>query len=145
MRRWEALQKRQQEVEAARARKAQAEAEAKYAQMVSAAMRYADEGHNRDVLFGVLLGRDCDAGMAQRIADSVWALQQARRAAQASEAAEAGEAAAVNATTSSDPSDAETASQAHQPTSAKQEKSAHEARTGGLFDSLWQGFFGVRS
>ena len=144
MRRWEALQRRHQEVEAALARKAQAEAEAKYAQMVSVAMRYADEGHNRDVLFGVLLGRECDADMAQRIADSVWALQQARQAAQANEAA------ADDATSPSDSTDAQTVSQARQPAASKQDakqhdKAAHEARAAGLFDSLWQGFFGIRS
>ncbi|TXC86807.1 J domain-containing protein [Paraburkholderia azotifigens] len=133
MRRWEALQKRQQEVEAARARKAKAEAEAKYSQMVGVAMRYADEGHNRDVLFGVMLGRECDADMAQRIADSVWALQQARRAAQASESAEA-----------ADAIDQEPPSQT-QPAAAKQDKPSHDARAAGVFDSLWQGFFGVRS
>ncbi|HWT38108.1 MAG TPA: J domain-containing protein [Paraburkholderia sp.] len=137
MRRWEALQKRQQEVEAARARMAKAEAEAKYSQMVGVAMRYADEGHNRDVLFGVLLGRECDADMAQRIADSVWALQQARRAAQASEPADAG------VTVPSEAIDSETPSQT-QTTAAKQDRPSHEARAAGLFDSLWQGFFGVR-
>jgi len=120
MRRWDALQRRQQEVEAARARKAQAAAEAKYSQMVGVAMRFADEGHNRDVLFGVLLGRDCDADTAQRIADSVWALQESRRA-EEERPPHAG------------------------PAAAKHDKPSHEPRPAGLFDSLWQGFFGVRS
>ncbi|CAD6557574.1 J domain-containing protein [Paraburkholderia sabiae] len=141
MRRWEALRKRQQEVEAARTRKAKAEAEAKYTQMVGVAMRYADEGHNRDVLFGVLLGRECDADMAQRIADSVWALQQARRASQASEP---GEAADVDVAASSEAADQASPAQS-QTTAAKQDKPSHDARAAGLFDSLWQGFFGVRS
>jgi len=125
MRRWEALQKRHQEVEAAIARKAQAEAEAKYTQMVGVAMRFADEGHNRDVLFGVLLGRDCDTETAQRVADSVWALQESRRAAQATEDVASESVPDVDA--------------------AKPERPVQEARTPGVFDSLWQGFFGVRS
>ncbi|MBN3759017.1 J domain-containing protein [Paraburkholderia sp. Tr-20389] len=141
MRRWDALQKRQQEVEAARARKAKAEAEAKYSQMVGVAMRYADEGHNRDVLFGVLLGRECDADMAQRIADSVWALQQARQAAHTGESADHADA---DVASSSEASDHETPSPT-QPSTAKQDKPVHDARAAGLFDSLWQGFFGVRS
>ncbi len=36
--------------------------------MVSLAMRFADEGHNRDVVFGVLLGRQCELGRAAQIA-----------------------------------------------------------------------------
>ena len=136
MRRWEALQKRPQEVEAAIARKAQAEAEAKYTQMVGVAMRFADEGHNRDVLFGVLLGRDCDTETAQRIADSVWALHESRRAAQAAEDAQPA--------ASSEPAPEQDSTPA-QSAQAKPEKPAQEARTGGVFDSLWSGFFGVRS
>ena len=117
---------------------AQAAAEAKYSQMVGLAMRFADEGHNRDVLFGVLLGRDCDADTAQRIADSVWALQESRRAAQAVEAAGMADA--------SDKADAEEARPPHaEPAAAKHDKPSHEPRPAGLFDSLWQGFFGVRS
>ncbi|WP_109482563.1 DnaJ domain-containing protein [Paraburkholderia sp. C35] len=138
MRRWDALEKRQREVEAARARMAQAAAEAKYTEMVGVAMRYADEGHNRDVLFGVLLGRECDAGMAQRIADSVSALQASRRAAQAAESAPAPDA----STAGPEKDDAASPTQSAQ---TKHDKPADEPRNGGLFDSLWQGFFGVRS
>jgi curved DNA-binding protein CbpA len=147
MRRWEALQKRQQEVEAAMARKAQAEAEAKYAQMVGVAMRHAEEGYNRDVLFGVLLGRDCDADTAQRIADSVWALHESRRAAAENESVEAA------ATTDASPvakaesasSDSPAASDSPAPAQPRSAEAKHEPRAAGLFDSLWQGFFGVRS
>lgn len=148
MRQYEALERRQREVEAARARKAKAEAEAKYTQMVGVAMRYADEGHNRDVLFGVLLGRDCDADVAQRIADSVWALQQSRRAAQAGESADPAETDVADpvatAASSREPVAQEPPSQS-QPAATKQDKPAQEPRSAGLFDSLWQGFFGVRS
>ncbi|WP_178392254.1 J domain-containing protein [Burkholderia sp. SRS-W-2-2016] len=58
---------------------ARAADEAAYAEMVSIAIRFADEGHNRDVLFGVLLGRQCEPQRAAQIADSVAALQAARR------------------------------------------------------------------
>ncbi|AMV42535.1 J domain-containing protein [Paraburkholderia caribensis] len=148
MRQYEALERRRREVEAAQARKAKAEAEAKYTQMVGVAMRYADEGHNRDVLFGVLLGRDCDTDVAQRIADSVWALQQSRRAAQADESAampDAGCADPVATATSSHEPIVQDAPSPPQPAAAKHDKPVHEPRAAGLFDSLWQGFFGVRS
>ncbi|SEI90630.1 J domain-containing protein [Paraburkholderia diazotrophica] len=153
MRRWEALHKRQQEKEAERARKAQAAAQAEYAQMVGVAMRFADEGHNRDVLFGVLLGRNCNADVAQRIADSVWALQESRRAEHDEQTANADPTA--DADHSSNEADAdiapEPAEQAArspsqtQAAAARHDKPSHEARAGNLFDSLWQGFFGVRS
>ncbi|MBP0589807.1 J domain-containing protein [Paraburkholderia sp. LEh10] len=146
MRRWQALQKRQQEVEAARARKAQAAAQAQYAKMVGVAMRFADEGHNRDVLFGVLLGRDCDAGTAQRIADGVWALQQSRRAAQQAEAVDGVDAdkAAQSTAAPSKPAENEAPPQP-QSAASKHDKPSQEPRGAGLFDSLWHGFFGVRS
>ena len=35
--------------------------EAEYAQRVALAMRFATQGYNRDVVFGVLLGQQCDA------------------------------------------------------------------------------------
>ncbi|MEX3936481.1 J domain-containing protein [Paraburkholderia phymatum] len=154
MRRWEALHKRQQEKEAERARKAQAAAQAEYAQMVGVAMRFADEGHNRDVLFGVLLGRNCNADVAQRIADSVWALQESRRAEHGDQSANSDPTADADHTSnSSDASDispepaeraARSPSQA-QAAAAKHDKPSHEARAASLFDSLWHGFFGIRS
>ncbi|MPW21156.1 DnaJ domain-containing protein [Paraburkholderia sp. CNPSo 3157] len=154
MRRWEALHKRQQEKEAERARKAQAAAQAEYAQMVGVAMRFADEGHNRDVLFGVLLGRNCNADVAQRIADSVWALQKSRRAEHDEQSANTDQFADADQTSNAaDATDispelaeqaARSPSQA-QAATTKHSKPSHEARAGNLFDSLWQGFFGVRS
>lgn len=50
---------------------ARAKAGARYADMVALAMRFASKGYNRDVVFGVLLGKQCDVLEAQRIADSV--------------------------------------------------------------------------
>jgi len=88
MRGWEAQRTRQQQAQAKREAAARAADEAAYAEMVSVAIRFADEGHNRDVLFGVLLGRQCEAKRAAQIADSVAALQASRReAAKAADAA----------------------------------------------------------
>jgi DnaJ-class molecular chaperone len=81
MRGWEAQRARQHKARAEREAAARAADEAAYAEMVSLAMRFADDGHNRDVLFGVLLGRRCEARRAAQIADSVSALQASRRAA----------------------------------------------------------------
>lgn len=83
MRGWEAQRTRRERAQADREAAARAADEAAYAEMVSLAMRFADEGHNRDVLFGVLLGRRCEARRAAQIADSVAALQRARREAEA--------------------------------------------------------------
>ncbi|MFT4067395.1 J domain-containing protein [Paraburkholderia sp.] len=79
MREWEAQHARRQRAQAKREAAARAADEAAYAEMVSIAIRFADEGHNRDVLFGVLLGRQCEPRRAAQIADSVAALQAARR------------------------------------------------------------------
>lgn len=79
MRGWEAQHARRQQAQTEREAAARAADEAAYAEMVALAMRFADDGHNRDVLFGVLLGRRCEVGRAAQIADSVSALQAARR------------------------------------------------------------------
>ena len=79
MQRWQAERDAQEAEERAAQRERERLAQEHYEKMVAIAMRFADEGHHRDVLFGVLLGRDCDAELAARIADSVWALQEARR------------------------------------------------------------------
>jgi curved DNA-binding protein CbpA len=86
MRGWEAQRARQQQAQAERESATRAADEAAYAEMVSLAMRFADEGHNRDVLFGVLLGRQCEPRRAAQIADSVSALQASRREAARAEA-----------------------------------------------------------
>lgn len=87
MRRWEA----EHAAEEAQAREAQEQArrvaQEHYEKMVAIAMRFADDGHGRDVLFGVLLGRDCEPDLAGRIADSVWALHESRRATATAQAA----------------------------------------------------------
>src|SRR4051794_11068580 len=105
MRHWEAQRERHQQAQARRAAAARAADEAAYAEMVSVAIRFADEGHNRDVLFGVLLGRQCEPRRAAQIADSVAALQASRR-----EAGKAG--AAGNAGSATGPADAANAANA---------------------------------
>ena len=79
MREWEAHHQRAERERAEREEAARAAEQAAYAKMVSLAMRYADEGYNRDVVFGVLLGHQCDTSRAAQIADSVLALHASRQ------------------------------------------------------------------
>jgi hypothetical protein len=58
---------------------ARAAEQAAYAKLLALAMRFADEGYNRDVVFGVLLGQQCEASRAGQIADSVLALHASRQ------------------------------------------------------------------
>jgi hypothetical protein len=105
--------------EEAQARQAQEEArrvaQEHYEEMVAIAMRFVEDGHGRDVLFGVLLGKDCETELAERIADSVWALHESRKAASQPDAVS--------------PSDAGTA-RTETPPSA--------------FETFWHGLFGFR-
>ena len=150
----------EQETRAKAEREAQARdaAEASYAALVKVAMRFADEGHNRDVLFGVLLGRDCDVPLATRIANSVWALHESRKApanaaANAAETeAPAEEPTAASAAKSAsaaepEPSSNETANETADEAAGKQsdEPSTQDQRHAGVFNSLWHSFFGIRS
>jgi curved DNA-binding protein CbpA len=66
MQRWEAEREAQEAEERAAQRERERIAQEHYEKMVAVAMRFADDGHIRDVLFGVLLGRDCDAELAAR-------------------------------------------------------------------------------
>ncbi|SDC53651.1 DnaJ domain-containing protein [Cupriavidus sp. YR651] len=126
MRRWEAEHAAQEEQEREAQREAQRIEQEHYEKMVAIAMRYAGEGHHRDVLFGVLLGRDCEAELAGRIADSVWALQESRRASElAADAAEAKASAGAAASNADD--------------------GTRARRHPGAFDSFWHGLFGIRS
>jgi curved DNA-binding protein CbpA len=83
MRGWESERQREARERAEREAAERAAAEAAYAEKVALAMRFADEGHNRDVVFGVLIGRDCERQLAAQIADSVLALHASRQAAAA--------------------------------------------------------------
>jgi curved DNA-binding protein CbpA len=80
MRAWEAHQAREAREQAKREAAARAAAEAEYAERVAVAMRFAGEGHNRDVVFGVLIGQQCEAALAAQIAASVVALHASRQA-----------------------------------------------------------------
>jgi curved DNA-binding protein CbpA len=127
---------RERSERARRERAEQVAAEAKYQERVSFAMRFAEQGHNRDVLFGVLLGRECPPEIAARIADSVWALQQAR----------VGTARAAAATRKKKPAArAYAAATSSAPRTAGGKTEAHGKKPSGFFDSLWHSFFGVRS
>ncbi len=128
MQRWQA----ERDAQEAQEREAQCEreriAQEHYEKMVAIAMRFADDGHNRDTLFGVLLGRDCEAELAARIADSVWALQEARQA-----SAAAAEAAHNEAMLNPDVAPASPPDEATTP-----------QRNASAFESFWQGLFGLR-
>jgi len=126
--RWQAEREAQEAEERAAQRERERIAQEHYEKMVAIAMRFADDGHNRDVLFGVLLGRDCEAELAARIADSVWAMQEARRASVAAAAAPDSEAAPTP--------DEALGSKADAPTT--------HSRHPSTFESFWQGLFGLR-
>jgi DnaJ-class molecular chaperone len=91
MRGWESTRQRAEREQAEREAAARAAAEAAYAEMVALAMRFAEDGYNRDVVFGVLIGHDCEVQQAAQIADSVLALHASRQAAVASAASVAEE------------------------------------------------------
>uniref|UniRef100_E1TFA0 Heat shock protein DnaJ domain protein n=1 Tax=Burkholderia sp. (strain CCGE1003) TaxID=640512 RepID=E1TFA0_BURSG len=145
MQQWEAQRMRHEEAQAEREAAARAADEAAYAEMVSLAMRFADEGHNRDVLFGVLLGRQCDAARAAQIADSVAALQTSRREATASRTSQQAADASSQAGDAAPPRDSATtnaraeATVADSPSSetANPRQAAKEAPAAGGFSNLW--------
>lgn len=101
----------------------QAEREAQYTRYVTLAMRFAEQGHNRDVVLGVLLGHDCDMELAGRVADSVVALHASRKA-KASEPSAEGD-----ASESDVKSDTKTGSERAHPN---------------IFNAIWQGMFGLQ-
>lgn len=129
MQRWHAEREAQEEQERAAQRESQRLAQEHYEKMVAIAMQFADDRHNRDVLFGVLLGRDCDAELAARIADSVWALQESRRA---------------NAPAADAP-DTEAAPTPAGAAASNPDEAPRPRRHTGAFDSFWHGLFGIRT
>jgi len=129
MRRWQAEREAQEEQEREAQRESERAAQEQYEKMVAIAMRFAGDGHNRDVLFGVLLGQDCEAELAARIADSVWALQESRRA---------------SAPAAGTP-DAETAPTGDAEAAPNRDEAPQSWRHFGSFDSFWHGLFGVRT
>jgi curved DNA-binding protein CbpA len=80
MQRWNAERAKEEAEREAREAEAREAREALYRERVALAMQYASQGHNRDVVFGVLLGKDCEEAMARQVADSAIALHESRRA-----------------------------------------------------------------
>lgn len=126
--RWQAEHEAQEAEERAAQRERERIAQEHYEKMVAIAMRFADDGHSRDVLFGVLLGRQCEAELAARIADSVWALQEARRASVAT----------------AEVSDSEAAPAPDEALGSKADAPTTHSRHPSTFESFWQGLFGLR-
>jgi curved DNA-binding protein CbpA len=147
MRGWEAQRARQHKARAEREAAARAADEAAYAEMVSLAMRFADDGHNRDVLFGVLLGRRCEARRAAQIADSVSALQASRRAAAKAEMAADAAAKAARAPDAATETETGSAGVNHDTVTrgatgnaanpGKREENAGDAAPPGVLGGLW--------
>ena len=145
---------REHEAQQAREAREKAEREARvererYEKFVAQAMRYAERGHNRDVVFGVLLGRGCDEALAARIADGVAAFSAARGQG-SPEPVAAGTKRTADAAPGTDraPSDrpersAAPSRRAHDdaPVPDPDEPATHA----GLFTTLWHGMFGLRS
>lgn len=111
------------------------EPDSHYAECVSLAMRLAERGHGRDVLFGAMLARGCDDTLAARIADGVAALHSARR----------GEPPAASVDEASDEVSDVTPEAAVEPPVAEQARPDPPPVGSGLFAALWQGVFGLRS
>ena len=144
---------REHEAQQAQAARERAEREAqaareRYEKFVAQAMRYAERGHNRDVVFGVLLGRSCDEALAARIADGVAALAAARAQAASARPIDVPDDARevvpeTNRAAGSRPTSAGTPSRdAPGDEPAERDDAAAHA---GLFTTLWHGMFGLRS
>ncbi|KAA0088456.1 J domain-containing protein [Trinickia soli] len=130
-------------------RAAQAERE-RYEKYVALALRYSERGHNRDVVFGVLLGRGCDEALAARIADGVAALSASRSQA-AAEGGEAGESAPREAPDSTSavkdavaPGRQSRSAARHEGLADSADEHTEAATHAGLFSTLWHGMFGIR-
>jgi curved DNA-binding protein CbpA len=130
MRRWEHQRRHEERLRAEREAAAQAAAEAEYAEMVGLAMRFASKGYNRDVVFGVLLGRQCDVKLANRIADSVAAMH---------------ESSSSEAIDGADAAEPPPPVQPRDPETSPDEAPTHDQRPASVFETLWHNFFRVRS
>lgn len=125
-----------------------AKEEAHYAQMVALAMRFAERDYNRDVVFGVLLGRDCEPELAGRIADGVAAWRAAHNveqdAAQSEAEPQESEASAKDRRGAAHETDYELAARdaQNEATDAASQAASTQA---GLFSAWWHGLFGLRS
>jgi len=140
MRDWDHQRQQEEQLRAQREAEAQAAADAEYAEIVTLAMRFASEGYNRDVVFGVLLGRPCDVRLANRVADSVCALHASRQADAAAAAAAAPN--PVEPDNVAEPAVSPEQRENAQSASSKAESGQHPTSA---FQELWQTLFGVRS
>jgi curved DNA-binding protein CbpA len=122
--------------EAARLQEAARQAE--YARHVSVAMRFAGQGYNRDVVFGVLLGGDCESQLAARIADGAVELHLSRQ----------------TTTSHSQRADSATSRNGVEQHEARPQSTAEGAGSDGasnsddrpqanLFSAIWHGMFGL--
>ncbi|CAD6555715.1 Chaperone protein DnaJ [Paraburkholderia hiiakae] len=118
---------REQEEEARLQEVARQEA---YARHVCVAMRFAEQGYNRDVVFGALLAGDCETQLAGHIADGALALHLSRQAdnAMPRDAREPDE--AMQASTSHSVGDEES-------------QKADDRRHANLLSAIWHGMFGL--
>jgi curved DNA-binding protein CbpA len=142
MRDWAHHRQQEEQLRAEREAAAQAAADAEYAEIVTLAMRFATEGYNRDVVFGVLLGRPCDVQLANRVADSVCALHASRQAAATSPAPPATSPTSADPENIAEPSVSPEQRENPQNPASKPESGQHPAS---VFQELWQTLFGVRS
>ena len=145
---------REHEAQQAQAARERAEREAqaareRYEKFVAQAMRYAERGHNRDVVFGVLLGRSCDEALAARIADGVAALAAAR--AQGASASpidvpdETGEAVPETSRAAAGSRQTHAGTPSRDAPGDEPAERDGAAAHAGLFTTLWHGMFGLRS
>jgi curved DNA-binding protein CbpA len=139
MQRREEQRQQEEREQAEREAAIRAAEEAAYAERVALAMRFATQGYNRDVVLGVLLGRDCDIELAQRIADSALALHRSRQAeAQAKTRAEAQAATEAQASAMSEPEE-----HASDAASAQQEEAPAAAARTRSFSDIWFPFWNM--
>ncbi len=125
----------------------QAAREAEYARFVALAMRFAEDGHNRDVVFGVLLGRDCDVQVAERIAGSVVALHASRQPGESRDAEPMPQhdERAGQATSTLDERQPDELSQSAAEPPPKEDAGKSDGRVhADFFSALWHSAFGLR-
>jgi curved DNA-binding protein CbpA len=123
---------REQEEEA---RLQEAARQAAYARYVSVAMRFAEQGHNRDVVFGVLLGRECEAQLAERIADGALELHLSRQTRTSSRRQS-------DDSTSLNPQEPHSAMPESAEEGGGQKEPLDDQPHANFFNAIWRGMFG---
>ncbi|TDG07058.1 J domain-containing protein [Paraburkholderia guartelaensis] len=111
------------------ARKQEAARQEAYARHVSVAMRFAEQGYNRDVVFGVLLAGDCESQLAGHIADGAVALHLSRQADN------------VTPRNAAEPDEAVPPSSSHG--AGDESQKSDDRRHANLFSAIWHGMFGL--